>query len=303
MLHVCFWIFNVWQSDCDCRPIWTTLLLQLYIGSVFYFNYYYLVPKLFKKNTSISYLIWALCLFGIFFGGQMAVGPMMELKQDGLLYGMGYLAYMVVYYGGTSLALRLAYDLAVSQEQNRFLELQKTTTQIQIMKSNVNLSFVVEALGHLESLALKDPESVKEPLLQLSNVLRYGTYHAVEQQIEVGKEIGAIEEYIGLVNQMEKNYRLQLQTNELEESTLTVPNLMVKIIAFWRQQLSHLFVGDLTIRISSYEQGSRLVLPACEQMNAHSLAAHYPEIHSSRFKTKYFYDDSDLVVEIKAIPL
>lgn len=303
ILHICFWIFNTWREHCDCRPLWVTLLVQLFVATIFYFNYWWLVPKLFKRHTPTTYLIWAVSSFSLFCIGPLFARQMVVEKEVGLFFAMGYAAYMVVYYGGTSVALRFAYDLAVNEEQNRSLQLQKMTTQIQIMKSNVNLSFVVEALGHLESLALKDPESVKEPLLQLSNVLRYGTYHAVEQQIEVGKEIGVIEEYIGLVNQMEKDYRLQLQTSELQESTPTVPNLMVKLIAFWRQQLSHLFVGDMIIRISSTDNASRLILPACDQMNEHSLALHYPEIHSSLFRTNYFYDASDLVVEIKAICL
>ena len=268
----------------------------------FYINYLILIPKLFKKNRIFYYCLWLFLVISIYAITMSISWHYFPEKflQHGVLYGIGGSIYIAFYYGGISTALRLGYDLAVNEEYTRSLEFQKTNTQIQFMKSNVNIPFIVEALTYLEKVASEDPETVKEPLLQLSNVLRYGTYDATEDRIEFDKELYAMEEYVGLVNELEKNYSLKLLVHDLNENLATVPNLLIKIVSFWREQLSSMLYGEEVIEISSVKRSIKMKLPLEPRFDLQSLLLHYPEINSNKFRTRYFPFEQYLIIEINS---
>lgn len=302
-LHCAFWAFNYWRECLDHQPFLHSLLYQALMSIGFYINYFVIVPRLFKRNKAWSYFLWAFILFGSSFivKSLMYFFLVPTPNQIDLLFGLGYSVCVCFYTGSVSTALRLGYDWAVNEEHSKGLQLMSTNAKIQFMKSNINLPFIVESLSHMESLAQKDPSSVIDPLLQLSNILRYSTYDATAESIELGKEVDVMEEYVALVNQMELEYSLKISIDNLKEATLTVPNLMIKIVSFWRQQLSPYMTGEHLIHISSTENGSQLMLPKDLRFDMAHMLLHYPEISSVFFRTHYFYTPQHLILEINAL--
>lgn len=301
-LHLLFWFFETARVyfDMDIQPFLPELIGNMV---AFYTGYFFVAPKVIKANNKYSFLLFGLLLALGLLIAYMFMSYLGYMQFHMCIKCVGMVVYCAFYLGGCCLALRLGYDWLLNLDQNKDLVVQKTNVQVQFMKSNVNLPFIVETLEHLESIALVDPARVKEPVLQLSNLLRYGTYDAMQEQVSVDREIETIEEYIGLVNQTESAYSLALLVEGNTHQVSTVPNLMVKLVGYWRQQLAQVLYEQQQIIVQVASSTTSLLLPHYHRFDLAHLLLHYPEIDSKRFRTHYGMQDQYFVLTIYHLPL
>lgn len=73
---------------------------------------------------------------------------------------------------------------------------EKLGTELKFLKSQINPHFLFNTLNNIYGLARKNSADTPEAVLKLSEVLRYMLYDANTSQIEIGKEIMLIENYI-----------------------------------------------------------------------------------------------------------
>lgn len=110
------------------------------------------------------------------------------------------------------------------------LEKEKTDTELNLLKQQVNPHFFFNTLNNLYSLSLKQAPETPETVLQLSELMRYVIYRAKEERVELREEIAYLHDYLEL-----QRIRLSAEAEidfiaDVENGGLRVPPLLFIIL-------------------------------------------------------------------------
>ena len=87
--------------------------------------------------------------------------------------------------------------LQKQQEANR-LEREKISTEIQLLKTQVNPDFVFSSLDELDRLIRLKSKQAPELVLKLAHLLRYVLYESQAETVPLGRELDVISDYVFL---------------------------------------------------------------------------------------------------------
>ncbi|MDB5273407.1 MAG: hypothetical protein JWO58_1774 [Chitinophagaceae bacterium] len=244
LLHALFWTQNVSRNlvfDMFHNP-YVIFVEQSLIASLCYLNYFFFFPYILKKNKLSYYIIWII----VFWGGFTVI------YASWLFFLLPYLfdikiATRWAWIGGFNISFlyaamssgsRLLADWSNNQSMNEKLMLQKTSAQIQWVKSNVNIPFMLQALDHAEKVALESPKKAEQSIMFLSDVLRYGLYESESEYVSLNREIEIIEEYVLLQHFITPDTPLQLIVQGNPNGLKVTPNILLRFINVWRTEMS-----------------------------------------------------------------
>lgn len=269
-LHISFWIFNYiydtffWEMPYN--------ISQTCVAVPFYINYFFLVPHVLQKNKPLYFIAWFVSVWVLMIGTfvyfhvfyHYFIGPSSYSGIKGAdtakMFAVG--AYISFIYIAISTGSRLLLDWMENKKIEHELLLQKTNTQIKLVKSNVNIPFILQTLSSIENIAIRNPENAQNPIIALSNVLRYGLYDTQAEQIPLQREIEILEDYFALVNQNEVSFSLHLKTaGEIEEQAVP-PNILVKFVSNWKDYFSQQLSGEQDICIRTFAAKIHIDVPA-----------------------------------------
>lgn len=301
LAHIGFWLIDiarilVYREETPTGHLPSFLILTL---AIFYFNFYVLVPRIIKLNKNGTFLLWFVTFIAISgvllsswrtFAGVIEVWDLtILLKETALNIHTGF------YYGGVSLVLKLSHDWLKNQEFNESLILKKTNIELQYMKSNINIPFMVNVLDVSEEKAKEEPAQVADSILQLSNVLRYGLYEAEEQVTTVSAELEVINDYLSLAKITKPNLKITLDIKAENNKIKTLPNFIIKVLGAWLETLNTKNKNECQILIKDYLTGYCIVLPGSD-LTLES----FPRPDSTIFSISYIPQDTYL--EVIVIP-
>ncbi|MEY5048636.1 MAG: hypothetical protein RLZZ175_1995 [Bacteroidota bacterium] len=301
-LHLLFWVANISRDYFeDSTNLWMNAGNTLVTGALFYINYFWLVPIVLKKSTPINYLIWFLSFYIIFitFYSSWIYITDYELNNNWPLSKRilisGYLGF---YYGAVSTGLRFASHWFENLDKNKTLEWEKTNTQLQLFKSNINIPFMLKALTYAENVSKQNPENVSEPIISLSNILRFGLYESQKQAVPLHNEIEILKEFIQLNNQIENNYTLQLNHEKVNENLQIIPNILVRFVALWLNLNHNNFQKDEQIKLESIDNEIILQLNISSGFNISDLEHQFQHFKDEYFEVIYFTENNILSLKI-----
>jgi len=86
------------------------------------------------------------------------------------------------------------------RDQKEIIELkeQKKTTELNLLKNQLNPHFLFNTLNNLYALALKKSDKTPEVIAKLSEILDYILYQCKDKYVSINKEIELLENYIAL---------------------------------------------------------------------------------------------------------
>jgi len=236
---------------------------QLIFVFIFYANYFVLVPLIIKIDRYFSFLRWvvfSLSLMYITFGiWWQILGKNDFTNIIGIVTTLGHYTHLWFFIGGVALAMRMAYDWQRNVDKNETLLTKKTNMELQFLKSNINLPFFETVLKKLKEISSRQANLVDEPILQLSNVLRYSLYYTDNHKIKVAQELEIIEDYINLVNLTYENLNIKF-VNKIGSDLDTIPNLLVRVFGNWVHQNNE-YSGTATITLSNIKDTITLTFP------------------------------------------
>ncbi len=217
--HILFWIgyigFFILQyslfkkSDVPISSTAGSLILTAIIDiAAAYFTVYYLLPKfLFKKK----YLLFAV-LFII--SASAAI-----IAQRALMY---YISYPVFYpewvdkmgsfwkinpfYSllniytvvGLFASIKLLKYWYKNQQLRAELENKNKTSELALLRTQLNPHFLFNTLNNIDSLILTNPNKASDAIIKLSDIMRFMLYDTKTDQVSLEKEINYLESYIAL---------------------------------------------------------------------------------------------------------
>ena len=202
------------------------IIITIIYATVFYINFFFLMPLLFKKKfiwfivISVVLLTSAITLkstissknfrermelYEIFrpsmdehfhnrYQGRYAgrkPGPPFGRKIVFELYGI-----LLVY--GASFSFRFITKWQHDEALKKDLENEKIKTELNFLKQQINPHFLFNSLNSIYSLSLTNSPETTESILKLSSILRYVLYKSNKSEILLQNEFEIIKDYIDL---------------------------------------------------------------------------------------------------------
>ncbi len=217
LTHVIFWIayllffvfqytfyyknYEVWQWSFSLSvTIWPDILAAYFIN-------YYLFPKyLFKRKYvqfSIEFIASAVLfvLFQrvlIYYIDYPFIFP--EEAKELIFWDFNPFYTIINIYSVVAVftAIKLFKYYFQAQKQKDDLEKQNRTSELALLKSQVNPHFLFNTLNNIDSLVTTDQEKASDAIIKLSDIMRYMLYDAATDKVLLQKEINYLQSYISL---------------------------------------------------------------------------------------------------------
>lgn len=128
---------------------------------------------------------------------------------------------------GLNVAIKLLFKSI--RDEHRMKELEKHTlqTELEYLKHQINPHFFMNTLNNIHALIDLNTEKAKETVLELSKMMRYVLYDAAQPTLPLEKEIGFLNNYIGLMK-LRYTDQVEIRVSLPEE----VPNIQIPPLLF-----------------------------------------------------------------------
>jgi len=168
----------------------TTLIL--FYASYFTLNFFIRKPGRFIWIAGFYLLL----VLGVFFGyGRIYLNQMPLLMEFILAFCSVSVLLSFMIFG---FLFRLVIQGVQEGKLRRQLEKEKLTTQLELLKSQLNPHFLFNTLNNVDILIREDPDRASQYLNKLSDILRYSLYETKQETVQLEQEVDNLRKYIDL---------------------------------------------------------------------------------------------------------
>jgi sensor histidine kinase YesM len=130
-----------------------------------------------------------------------------------------------------SLPFVLALQWGKQNHQILSLEKEKSETELNLLRQQLNPHFFFNTLNNLYALSLQKSDKTSESILQLAELMRYTIYKGQEQSVTIAQELKYIEDYIDLQQiRLKKELDFNFNKEIANESLNIAPLLLIVLI-------------------------------------------------------------------------
>lgn len=195
----------------------------------FYANYFYFIPRTFKRKGLKPYmLITLISMVVVFMIGNLSEGWFIQRPFQPQMF-MSLIPLIQVYALSTTFRLTLDYlDQMNTQKQ---LEEQGRTAELNFLRSQINPHFLFNTLNNINALIRLNPAEAEKSIGSLSDLMRYMLNSDKQEKIELGKEIAYIDSYIGLQKlRLPRDFKFKYETQITDPTVCIEPLLLISFI-------------------------------------------------------------------------
>ncbi len=183
----------------------------------------------------------------------------------GVLY---YAIVVLIYY------LILYYDdLNTKSQRQAHLETMLKSSELEMLKSQINPHFIFNSLNSISSLTIISPERAREMVVKLSDFLRYSLGKENHQMNTVDDEIKNIMLYLD-IERVRFGERLKVESNISEEvKHLKLPNLILQPL--FENAIKHGIyesLGLVTIGLKAWKEAGLLKLEVSNEFDSNAVS-------------------------------
>lgn len=235
-VHILFWILLLFPYFLGPeRPPYLEqgkykmIFDHCFIIALFYFNAYYLFPKVYQEKGwlmyvasllvttvflfySSSYLRYTFRMAALFpyhhqeewrhstLAEGSRIGPGRNFDPGRPMHkppnGVPFLLYIFII--AISFSYRLIATQQVEEQKRKEQETEALKTELSFLRSQISPHFMFNVLNTLVALARKKSDLMEPSLLQLSALMRYVLYESNNNRIALGKEVEYLKNYVEL---------------------------------------------------------------------------------------------------------
>ncbi len=222
-VHILFWILLLFPYFLGPeRPPYLVqgkykmILDHCFIIALFYFNAYYLFPKVYQKKGwliyagslavtiivlvySSSFLRHSFKIAGIFPYEESrppAHWPPADRPMHHPPQGVPFPLYIFII--AISFSYRLISTQHVEEKRRKEQETEALKTELSFLRSQISPHFMFNVLNTLVALARKKSDLMEPSLIQLSTLMRYVLYESNNNRIALSKEVEYLKNYVEL---------------------------------------------------------------------------------------------------------
>jgi sensor histidine kinase YesM len=275
--HLIFWVGTITfhaiiRADLVEKVGWFYYLQEIAVRNVLlagliYINLNWLIPHLAEAGKYIVYGDWLLlhlCTYTILKNAHdmYLFGYIMEdLNRQYFWSNTVYNFSIALFYVAFSVALQLSKQWFFQRELLRNIQLEKLSTELDYLKSQINPHFVFNTLNTIYFQIDKSNTSAKETLLKFSELLRYQLYECNTDKVLLDREIAYLQNYIDLqrIRKDEENYQIEFNIDILSTDILIAPLLLIPFVENAFKHISH-HTTQINRIVISIKVDNRLVL-------------------------------------------
>lgn len=204
---------------------------------IFYFFYFFLAPNILSKRKIVLFVIVMLSFIAAYTGLIMLIYPKilfsiieMPKKLNYTIWFFSMVSYHFVYaLWGTM--FRFTIDWFKSIQKQKELEKQNVSTELALLRSQVNPHFLFNTLNNINSYVTRDPDIASYSVIKLSDIMRYMLYEATAEKVLLDQEIEYINSYIALQKLRVKDPGfIEFITNGNTSGIMIPPMLLIPFI-------------------------------------------------------------------------
>jgi len=118
----------------------------------------------------------------------------------------------LIFMVGLVFGIEITRQKNLLKDQITMLKAEKLDQELTMLKAQINPHFLFNTLNNIYGMALKKADETPDIILQLSKIMRYNIYEAVENTISIEKDIENIKDYIQI--QKIRHHQLSVVFNE-----------------------------------------------------------------------------------------
>ncbi|RYE27244.1 MAG: histidine kinase [Sphingobacteriaceae bacterium] len=245
------------------------LLIILII--VFYLNYNLLIPYLLIKKTVVWYILVVLAIVAGCAYLTNIINEVFDLNRMPFPHPHGgpnrhhintFVPGMIVLIIGLGITVSFIQKWQQEVILRQQLEQEKITTELTLLKAQINPHFFFNTLNTIYSYTLSDGDVARTAITNLSKMMRYVLYDAAGKQTPLSKEIAFIKEYVELMKlRISKKTSLLLQVQEQPKEMLVAPMIFLPFIEnAFKHGVSGVNEGHITIQIIQDDNSVELLV-------------------------------------------
>lgn len=220
-----------------------SFLILLVYYSFYYVNKHYLIPQFLSKKGVVYYgfsMVLVILLAYPILTQYMRLFPLHQLMVENSYFTQPFHRDRGLFPG---LIMILSVPVVVALqwfEQNSQivnLEKEKSATELNLLKQQINPHFFFNTLNNLYALSIVKDRQTPEVILQLSELMRYVIYKGKQDTVALKEEVKYIEDYIQLQQiRLHKNLDFQF-TKNIDNEDVAIPPLL--FITFVENAFKH----------------------------------------------------------------
>lgn len=247
-IHVISWIcllsFPFGIALVQVGTLEPVFLLQVFFNPiVFYANYSILAPKLLLKKKIVLYIVASIGFLVLFSLAANKI-PMYSPFNDAdhlvrfedefppaksMRYAMRGVFFFAFFLLGGIFCLMV--DFYKRDKLSKETEAQRTETELQFLKAQLNPHFLFNSLNSVYSLVRNKSNDASEAVLTLSELMRYMLYEANKEIVPLLKEIEYIKNYVSLQRlRLSNSQDVKLSIKGQYEKKKIYPLLLISFI-------------------------------------------------------------------------
>jgi two-component system LytT family sensor kinase len=248
-----------------------TIVLVI-LMSVFYLNFYLLIPRLLIRHKVPVYIMATIALIVVVTLLNALVNSVFNLNDfffkmpkrprehhghfDGFVLGMN----LLMIANGIMVSFIQKWQQEVNLRQQ--LEQEKVTTELTLLKAQINPHFFFNTLNTIYSYTLSDGDVARTAITNLSKMMRYVLYDAAGPQTPLSKEIAFIREYVELMKlRISRKTTVLLEVSEQMTEVMIAPMLFLPFVEnAFKHGVSSITEGQITIWILQDEKSLELIV-------------------------------------------
>ncbi len=169
--------------------------------ALFYFNAYWVVPRVIYQKKFTSYVFILLAIFLTLFLIDWAL---FHFLITGVAYSVKHFlwfnAFPIIFLLACSTAFKMFSDRVKQDQLVKEKENENLKTELSLLRSQVSPHFMFNIMNNMVALARKKSDLLEPSLIKLSSLLRYMLYET-DEKVDLQKEIEYLQSYIDLQKQ------------------------------------------------------------------------------------------------------
>jgi two-component system, LytTR family, sensor kinase len=253
--------------------LWHTMRAIVFQATIFYFNLYYLLPKVFNKGKYVEYaflILSILVLIHFIHSSTNHFFPMPDLpprdfprieRKPPPIHGsfpfqlkfLFFTLFQSVPFFFLSTIVWSIMEKRKSNENEMSLKNETLKTEMQFLKSQINPHFLFNALNNIYSLSYVGSKQTPQMIMKLSEMLRYVVYESNLKKVDLQKEITYINNYIDFQSLKSGDQNnIAFDEPKLTKSVMLEPMLLIPFVenAFKHGDVENNPEGYLHIELS-----------------------------------------------------
>ena len=201
-------IMDVSGADFMALVVEHSLMLPI-LMAISYFFAYYLLPRYFSTRRYLPLIIFSVLGFItaillmriiLYFFIIPTYYPVYQTSSAFWSFNLAQYTFYILSTVAIVVMIKYTGQMRQMEKVKNQLEKQNLSSELALLRSQVNPHFLFNTLNNINALVKKDPERTNQSILKLSDIMRYMLFEAANEKVHLVKEIEYIRSYIGLLS-------------------------------------------------------------------------------------------------------